>query len=99
MGQGGGASALPRFRQISYLTLSQPWVQIIPTKLLCAPLPHRFSNLLTAGSALMLSKRKKRAGAAEGIIHISFGQYIVDVLWCQPIKLIGVVSASEFHEY
>ena len=98
MGQGGGASALPRFRQISYLTLSQPWVQIIPTKLLCAPLPHRFSDLLTAVNAVP-SKRKKRAGAAEGIIHISFGQYIVDVLWCQPIKLIQVVSASEFHEY
>ena len=25
--------------------------------------------------------------------------YIVDVLWCQPIKLIHVVSTSEFHEY
>ena len=26
-------------------------------------------------------------------------QYVVDVLWCQPIKLIKVVSTSEFHEY
>jgi hypothetical protein len=25
--------------------------------------------------------------------------YIIDVLWCQPIKLIQVVSTSEFHEY
>jgi hypothetical protein len=25
--------------------------------------------------------------------------YILDVLWCQPIKLIHVVSTSEFHEY
>ena len=25
--------------------------------------------------------------------------YIVDVLWGQPIKLIQVVSTSEFHEY
>ena len=25
--------------------------------------------------------------------------YIVDVLWCQPIKLIHVVSTLEFHEY
>ena len=25
--------------------------------------------------------------------------YTVDVLWCQPIKLIQVVSTSEFHEY
>ena len=24
---------------------------------------------------------------------------LVDVLWCQPIKLIQVVSTSEFHEY
>ena len=27
------------------------------------------------------------------------GRYLVDVLWCQPIKLIQVVSTSEFHEY
>ena len=26
-------------------------------------------------------------------------RYILDVLWCQPIKLIQVVSTSEFHEY
>ena len=25
--------------------------------------------------------------------------YVIDVLWCQPIKLIQVVSTSEFHEY
>ena len=25
--------------------------------------------------------------------------YLLDVLWCQPIKLIQVVSTSEFHEY
>ena len=25
--------------------------------------------------------------------------YTVDVLWCQPIKLIHFVSTSEFHEY
>ena len=25
--------------------------------------------------------------------------YLIDVLWCQPIKLIQVVSTSEFHEY
>ena len=23
----------------------------------------------------------------------------LDVLWCQPIKLIQIVSTSEFHEY
>ena len=26
-------------------------------------------------------------------------QYRLDVLWCQPIKPIQVVSTSEFHEY
>ena len=25
--------------------------------------------------------------------------FSLDVLWCQPIKLIQVVSTSEFHEY
>ena len=25
--------------------------------------------------------------------------YAIDVLWCQPIKLIQVVSTLEFHEY
>ena len=25
--------------------------------------------------------------------------YLIDVLWCQPIKLMQVVSTSEFHEY
>ena len=25
--------------------------------------------------------------------------YVLDVLWCHPIKLIQVVSTSEFHEY
>ena len=25
--------------------------------------------------------------------------YLIDVLWCKPIKLIQVVSTSEFHEY
>ena len=26
-------------------------------------------------------------------------KYLLDVLWCQLIKLIQVVSTSEFHEY
>ena len=25
--------------------------------------------------------------------------YVLDVLWCQPIKLIQIISTSEFHEY
>jgi hypothetical protein len=31
------------------------------------------------------------------VVHID--TYLVDVLWCQPIKLIQVVSTSEFHKY
>ena len=31
--------------------------------------------------------------------HYVIGQYIVDVLCRQPIKLFKVVSTSEFHEY
>ena len=30
---------------------------------------------------------------------IQASQSSLDVLWCQPIKLIQVVSTSEFHEY
>ena len=30
---------------------------------------------------------------------VSTYAYLVDVLWCQPIKLIQVVSTLEFHEY
>ena len=32
-------------------------------------------------------------------IVLKQGIPIVDVLWCQPIKLIHIVSTSEFHEY
>jgi hypothetical protein len=31
--------------------------------------------------------------------HAYIPTCIVDVLWCQSIKLIQVVSTSEFHEY
>ena len=33
-----------------------------------------------------------------GATH-TINTYLLDVLWCQPIKLIHVVSTSEFHEY
>ena len=35
------------------------------------------------------------------VIVLSYGvaTYVLDVLWGQPIKLIQVVSTSEFHEY
>ena len=33
------------------------------------------------------------------ILYSSIHAYMLDVLWCQPIKLIQVVSTSEFHEY
>ena len=44
----------------------------------------------------------------NGVINIQAAGYngahiirtcVLDVLWCQPIKLIHVVSTSEFHEY
>jgi hypothetical protein len=31
--------------------------------------------------------------------YLCSADYVLDVLWCQPIKLIQVVSTSEFHEY
>ena len=34
-------------------------------------------------------------GVSEKLPYI----YVLDVLWGQPIKLIQVVSTSEFHEY
>ena len=37
------------------------------------------------------------------VLRNKFGEknqiYVLDVLWGQPIKLIQVVSTSEFHEY
>ena len=30
---------------------------------------------------------------------VSVNKYVVDILWCQPITLIQVVSTSEFHEW
>ena len=42
-------------------------------------------------------------GIKMTIIHVlrkkSLSGWALDVLWCQPIKLIQVVSTSEFHEY
>ena len=32
-------------------------------------------------------------------INLAGYTYLLDVLWGQPIKLIQVVSTSEFHEY
>ena len=32
-------------------------------------------------------------------ISPKYGGSLIDVLWCQPIKLVQVVSTSEFHEY
>ena len=35
----------------------------------------------------------------DAVLTFATKSYRVDVLWCQPIKLIHVVSTSEFHEY
>jgi hypothetical protein len=34
-----------------------------------------------------------------GVLFSMLAGYLIDVLWGQPIKLIQVVSTSEFHEY
>ena len=43
------------------------------------------------------------AGVTVGMIIADIfgflGEYILDVLWCQPFKLIQVVSTSKSHEY
>ena len=33
------------------------------------------------------------------LLNLHGAWYPIDVLWGQPIKLIQVVSTSEFHEY
>ena len=35
----------------------------------------------------------------EDLNNANQGLYILDVLWCQPLKLVQVVSTSEFHKY
>ena len=40
-----------------------------------------------------------RAKKIDKLPLFYFYKYIIDVLWGQPIRLIQVVSASEFHEY
>ena len=52
---------------------------------------------------LVKSREKTKFKIFRGIL-ISFWMScmsgsVIDVLWCQPIKLIHVVSTSEFHEY
>ena len=42
--------------------------------------------------------RKGWVNKVSKILYISI-IYTLDVLWCQPIKLIQVVSTSEYHEY
>ena len=50
------------------------------------------------------SKTNKQTNFFSKLINVHarlFGtlEYAVDILWGQPIKLIQVVSTSEFHEY
>ena len=48
----------------------------------------------------MGSAKRVRLVAYVAVVAAEFtSMYVVDVLWCQPIKLIHVVSTSEFHEY
>ena len=59
------------------------------------PFDKYFNDASKSGLTLIMwfwfMRLKKRASQGPG--------YLIDVLWCQPIKLIQVVSTSEFHEY
>ena len=48
---------------------------------------------------LDMSKNVPKVKETKDPYKATLCTYIVDVLWCQPIKLIHVVSTSEFHEY
>ena len=54
------------------------------------PIPWSLSKKKTKAKKVYEERRQVR--------HFS-SYYIIDVLWCQPIKLIQVISTSEFHEY
>ena len=54
------------------------------------------------GGAMLISPSVSAKGKGEicqFLSCISYVQYVLDILWGQPIKLIQVVSTSEFHEY
>ena len=52
--------------------------------------------LISAGYQPIVEVRKKLLSKFR---FINKRSPTIDVLWCQPIKLIQVVSTSEFHEY
>ena len=57
-------------------------------------------NLKFASPNCSILKKKGHKYAAIDIFWRCWDEsYILDVLWGQPIKLIQVVSTSEFHEY
>ena len=70
---------------------------------LCKPITLLYTSMgFTAIAAGVL------AIGGETIVHLFYlgkqktpiiSTYLLDVLWGQPIKLIQVVSTSEFHEY
>ena len=58
--------------------------------------PEFPNNVLSFGTQWYVLIMKKR----ERFYKFSWRQeYVLDVLWGQPIKLAQVVSTSEFHEY
>ena len=66
--------------------------------------PHReVTSLVTKSLSALKSRKEQIIGKGPSWAfsgpHTIFIRCILDVLWCQPIKLIRVVSTSEFHEY
>ena len=53
---------------------------------------------MTTRNALNVTHVEGFNGHLTILLH-SLRTYLLDVLWGQPIKLIQVVSTSEFHEY
>ena len=64
---------------------------------------HILQSTCVQFSYLLSRLESSSAGAdlhyEKAILYGKVSTYILDVLWCQPIKLIQVVSTSEFHEY
>ena len=51
------------------------------------------------GVCAEIGQNRIRGGWGVKKTQKNIGHYLLDVLWCQPIKLIQVVSTSDFHEY
>ena len=59
----------------------------------------RFCGFARLGTIHILRKHFQGGGGQNGNFYLLLVLSLLDVLWRQPIKLIQVVSTSEFHEY